>query len=104
MISHTNESIYVDRMVKCRLGTVKLQTRYLRQKFFECQSGKYCVTSFLLRVVVTHKSDPMRDGQMQARVGQTSDQITLTKYVYCWEWLLIHISWRDGQIQVWTFN
>ena len=39
VISHTNESIYVDGMVKYRLGTAKLQTGYLRPKFFECQSG-----------------------------------------------------------------
>ena len=39
VISHTNESIYVVRMVKDSLRTVKLQNGYLGQKLFECYQG-----------------------------------------------------------------
>ena len=39
IISHTNESIYVGKMVKCRLGTVKLLTEYIGQKFFNVHQG-----------------------------------------------------------------
>ena len=73
VISHLNESICVGRMVnKCMLTTVKLQTG-LGRKFIECKSGKYYFTSFLLWVIVTHKSESMYfEGRSNAGSGRSS--------------------------------
>ena len=39
VISHTNESMYVGKMVKYSLERVKFQTGYLRQKFLNFNQG-----------------------------------------------------------------
>ena len=60
VVTHRKESLYVDCMVKCRLGTVKLKTaacgHHLQEIIFLC----------------------ILNGQMQARNRQISDRIPLT--------------------------
>ena len=69
VISHTNESLYVGGMVKCRLGMVKLQTGwYLGQNFSKVDQKKRGDhpknAYFLLWVIVTHTNESIYVGRL----------------------------------------
>ena len=87
VISHTNESIYVGTMVKLGSGRSNFRLDTLNRNFLNVYQGKKLepLKIFLLPFSCGWLSLTKvnlciyRDGQMQAREGQTSDGIPWTK-------------------------
>ena len=88
VISHTNESIYVGTMVKLGSGRSNFRLDTLNRNFLKVYQGKKLepLKNFLLPFSCGWLSLTKvnlciyRDGQMQAREGQTSDGIPWTKF------------------------